>query len=231
LLGRSLELQGAFAELFDAMEPMQWQAYMDVVLFTAAFWNPRETKKMRDARKRLEEINTLVKVQALQLEQLLGERTELCNEHSFFSGTAYHVNDLIERASSNNGLYASFLKPELAKLRSQYDLKYWPNIEEIVGEIGRDAADAKVEAALEITKEAISSRIASRRDFIRAFFTAIDEQKGSTFRDIPKSFNLTDESLAAIICCALDLADNDLIDAAYVKRMRQTEREKTTLDC
>lgn len=228
LLARSLELKTTFDELSDGMEPMQWRAYLDVVLFTAAFWNPDETQKMRDARRRLEEINDQIASRSKELATLLGERSTLCNDYSFNADNAYHVCDLIDRASGENGIYSLHLKPELDKLRSQYDLKYWPKPQDVVNEIGLDAEDSKVEAVMEITQKAIGSRKASLRDFVRAFFEAIDEQRGDTFRDIPRGFNLTDESMAALFCCALDLSDDNLIDASYIKGVRQTERKRET---
>ena len=226
LIERSLELGKAFSELIDGTTPLQWQSYMGAVIYTAAFWNPIETRAIRDAQSRLTEINTQISNHSNKLANLLKERTSLCNEYDFNADDSYHLCDLIDRSTRQTGHYESHLKPKLDQLRGQYDLKYWPEIDAIVREIGRDAESAEVTTISTITQAALDSRIASRRDYLRALFEAIEEQRGATFRDIPNNFNLTDESLAALTSCALDFVGNDLIDASYIKRFRQTEREK-----
>ncbi len=224
LLKRSLELKDAYGELSEGMEPLQWQAYLGVVLFTAAFWNPDETQKMREAERRLIAINERVSMLSVELAELLEERTQLCEEYSFDADDAYHICDLIDRAFKQSGHYELHLKPKLEQLRYQYDLKYWPKVADLIREIGHDASLSEVTTIMEITQEAIRSRVSSRRDYVRALFAALNERQGPTFRDIPAGFNLTDGSLSILVSCALDLPEEKMIDAGYLKRLRQTER-------
>lgn len=42
---------------------------------------------------------------------------------------------------------------------------------------------------------------------------------------IPNNFSVSDNTLASLINCALDLDADKLIDGGFVKRFRQRERE------
>lgn len=46
---------------------------------------------------------------------------------------------------------------------------------------------------------------------------------------IPDDFSLTDSSLATLVNCGLGLEVEDLIDASFVKRYRQRERDRSRL--
>ncbi len=219
-LNRRLELKSTFEELFNKLAPLQWQTYLGVVFNTSAFWNPGEALKMREASKRLIEINERICKISKDLSNLMDERTKISNFYAFDSDDTYHIVDLIQRASDRNYLYESHLDPKLSQLRGQYDLKYWPSVSKIIAEIGYDAENSEVVPIQEITREAISSRKSSTRDYVRALFVAIDEISGDTFRDIPREFCLRDESIASLINCSLDLVDDELVDGAYVKGCR-----------
>lgn len=225
-LDRELELKSTFEELSDKLSPLQWQIYLGVIFNTSAFWNPDEAQKMRDASKRLFKINERVSKISRELTSLLDERTKISNDYCFDSDDAYHIVDLIKRANHDNYLYESHLHPKLSPLTSQYDSKYWPSVSKIVAEIGYDADSSIVVPIQEITREAISSRRSSTRDYLRALFVATDEIVGNTFRDIPKTFNLRDESFASLINCSLDLVDDDMVDGAYVKGCRNDFRSQ-----
>ena len=84
----------------------------------------------RSARSRLQSINEQITYKAEELALLLQERSNIENKNSMSSDTHYHIASVIERASTENYLFNSWVKDELAQLRSRYDMKYWPSLHE-----------------------------------------------------------------------------------------------------
>lgn len=58
-------------------------------------------------------------------------------------------------------------------------------------------------------------------DFFKALFAAIEDNSARHHGQLPQDFRATDNTLAALASCALDLGSNDLVDGQYVKRLRQ----------
>jgi uncharacterized protein YecE (DUF72 family) len=65
----------------------------------------------------------------------------------------------------------------------------------------------------------------SRADFIKTLLAAIDENCGCNHSQLPNDFKVTDNTLASLASCVLDLGADDLVDGPYVKRLRQRERD------
>jgi len=228
LLDRRLELIEAYAEIYTKLHrrPHGISSLLGVVVNVAAFWNPERVAEARDGRTRLEEVNREIAELAGRLAALLDERSDLHNHSGFSSGTHYHIVDIIDAASKENGHYLFFLKEKLKPLSGQFDLKYWPDLAEIVRVIGDDAALADTDATDPLTKAATSGLRGSRADFFKALFEGIRENTTGFYGSLPTSFRLTDGTLASLANCALDLEPDDLVDGAYVKRVRQRLREQ-----
>ncbi len=108
----------------------------------------------------------------------------------------------------------------------RYDLKYWPQLSEIVEEMAIDASNANIVASDPLTDAATESQRNSLSDFFKALFAHIEES--IELNDILSTdFKLTDESLATIANCSLNLDIEKIVDAPYVKRLRQRIRDKT----
>lgn len=228
LLDRRLELVSAYAEIHAALHarPHAIKAMFEAVAEAAAFWNPEKVAEAREARTRLGEVNREIADLARSLSALLDEREEIGNKSGFASDPKYHIVDVIDAASIDNGFYRSFLKEELSRLSHRYDLKYWPGLAEIVKVIGQDADLAGVAATDELTRAATTGSRGSRADFFKALLAAIEQRSTGSFGDLPRGFALSDNSLASLANCALDLGPDALVDAAHVKRLRQRERER-----
>lgn len=219
LLARRLELVDAYAEIHEKLHARAYgiKTILGIVTNVAAFWNPERVADARDARTRLEEVNREIAELAMDLARLLEERTEIGNTSGFASDTHYHIVDVIDAASSENGFYLSHLKDELKSLSSRYDLKYWPSLEEVVRVIGKDADDAGTRATDPLTRAATTGSRGSRADFFKALFQLIKENGDGSHTHIPRNFKLSDNALASLANCALDLGPDDLVDSAYVK--------------
>ena len=226
LFARRLELKAFYKEIYSSLEPMQWERVLSVVLYTAAFWNPEAAERAREAKSKLIDLNRHIEKRAQELFKLLQARSVLSEEHGFHSYDGYHIADLIDEAAKSNGNYQLHLKEPLQNLASQFDFKYWPSVERVVDAIANDAQSAKVYAYDSVTRANISSSRISLTDYYKAFFQALDDERESVSQFIPDKFEISDESLASVVNCALGLIDDNAKDGQYVKRLRQRIRDQ-----
>lgn len=226
LLTRTTELIEASGELWAKVNHSEFhlRVFIDGLLGTAAFWNPAKMAEARRMRIRLEDVNQKISGVAMELAELLRERTELHDHSGFVSDTHYHVLEVLGEAARDNPRFTSFVQEPLEALRGQFDLKYWPSISDFVGVLGFDAARATVNAHHSLTAAGTASSRPSRADFFRALFQFIEENRDG--RHLPTGFKLTDAAYASLANCVLDLGPDNLASAEYVKRLRQRDREE-----
>jgi len=144
------------------------------------------------------------------------------------SQTFHHVCDVIDAAAANNPLYRSHLAERLDAVRYQFDLKYWPPMSAMLQALSEDAgqaANTKPAAIDRLTGVATAARRPSLADFLRALLAAIEGIKRPRAGHLPADFRLSDGSMACLVTCLLNLTPEAMIDASYVKRFRQRERE------
>jgi len=226
LLGSSKNMEYVYRELSESLNDQQIDAYLSLTLSCAAFWNPEKAVSYRAERRELIETNKEIAKIGKLLAELLEKRDQLHNHSGFSSDTHYCIIDIIEKASKENYLYGSYIKKPLSHLRCRFDLKYWPSIEDVVSEIALDAERSEIIATDSVTEASTASSRASKSDFLRALFTALEENSNRNFGLIPKEFELSDRSIAEIMNNALELGFNELVDAIYVKRTRQRIRDQ-----
>ncbi len=178
----------------------------------------------RVARDELADVNRQIARKAEELAELLERRTDLNNTSGFSSETNYHVCDVIEAASEHNYLFNAWVKDRLDALRGQFDLKYWPSLDQVLRQLAADAEKSGMEATDPLTAAATAASRPSRADFFKALFAAIEENSARNYGLLPRGFKLTDGTLASLANCALDLGPDELADSTYVKRLRQRER-------
>ena len=128
---------------------------------------------------------------------------------------------------SNNCLFQSYVQEKLDALRGQFDLKYWPSLGDFMRELASDAEKAEMAATDPLTAAATAATRPSKADFFKALFASIEENSTENYGQLPRAFKLTDRTLASLANCALDLGPDELVDEAYVKRLRQRERNGT----
>lgn len=226
LLTRGLELREAYEELHSKLHvhPPALRVFLQLVLSTAAFWSPAKISEARAARDELANVNQKIAKMATELSELLEQRSNLHNTSSFSSETHYHVCDVIEAAAKNNHLFQFYVQERLNVISNQFDLKYWPSLSEFLQELASDASETTMGATDSLTAAATMATRPSRADFFKALFAAIEENNAENYGQLPRGFRLTDNTFASLANCALDLGPNDLLDGAYVKRLRQRER-------
>jgi hypothetical protein len=170
MLARGAELIEAYEELHNKLSrsPRALPAFLGVILSTAAFWNPEKIEAARIARRHLGEANRQIATKANELAALLRTRSDLNNTSGFRSDTHYHVCQVIESASKRNGLFSAYLQKPLNALSSQFDMKYWPSLNDIMQELAIDAEAAATEAADPVTSAATAGLRPSLADFFKA---------------------------------------------------------------
>jgi len=223
LIDRGLECDFVFSELLNGLENYQWQQYLLVFVSTAGIWNPDAIVESRNIKKELIELNKRISGLSEELTSSLKHREELCSQHGFSTGSKYHVLDLMDKASADNGRYKSWIAERIQWLRSQFDLKYWPSISDLFEAFHQDSLEATTEPTDEISTQAIRSRKSSKRDFLRALNVALIENSERYHGFLPNDFQLSDEALATLLTVGLGLEESQWIDAAYVKRARQAD--------
>lgn len=228
LLGRTNELADVYVELHGALaeEPLALKSFFDVFTMSVYSWNPEKIKEAREERDELTELNVRIAKVSEQLSDLLTRRSEVREMSSFSDGTYYHIMDAMKDASQDNGLFRSHVEKKLDSLTYQYDLKYWPSMSKVLRAIGADAANAVTVANDSAANAATEARRPGLADFLKAFEAALDNNRKSNVGFIPDSFSLTDSSMASLINCGLELDADRLIDASFVKRFRQRERDR-----
>lgn len=229
LLGRSHELADAYVELRDGLSADSEALKYFFEMYTTAVtsWSPQKIKKAREDKEELTELNVRIAKVSEMLSELLSRRTEVKERSSFTCDTYYHIVDVVEGASEENGLFSSYLKGKLEGLAYQYDLKYWPAISAVVAQIGFDAANAVTVARDSTAIAATEARRPGLADFLKAFEATLDKNRVENNGLIPDEFSLSDSSMASLVNCGIGLRVEDLVDASFVKRYRQRERDRT----
>lgn len=230
MLGRRNELCEAYEELHEslAQRPHALKSFFDILTSTPVAWSPEKITETRQARKELTGINAQIAAAAVALAQLLTRRDEIKEGSSFSCDTFYHPLDVLNAAAEheNHHLFESYVKDGLETLQYQYDLKYWPSLSSLVEAIGEDAENAEVYAQDPATDSATEGRRPGLSDFLKAFFTRLKENSVREHGFIPNNLSVSDNTVASLVNCALDLNADKLIDGDFVKRFRQRERER-----
>lgn len=228
MLSRRLELVEVYEELHVSLngDRVTLHRFFDAVLGVAAVWNPEKLGAMRAARNELEAVNSRIADLAEELASLLEQRCELKNRSSFADGTHYHVCELLVAAGGAYGPFASHVREPLKTLRRSFGLEYWPSLPSIILELANDARAARVEPTDPVTAAGVENRRSSLADFVKAMRAAVDDYRVRQLGPIPDAFRLSDNSTASLVNCLLDFGPDELIDAAYIKRLRQRERER-----
>ena len=227
LLRRGLEMTPVYEELHSKLNqhPQALRTFLGLVLAAAAFWNPEEIAEARNARSELAKVNQKIAKQAAELAELLQQRSDLGNTSGFRTDTHYHVCEVIDTASRQNYSFVRHVRESLHRLRQEFDLKYWPTLSDFMRELARDANVAVTQASDPVTAAATAASKASLADFVKALFASIKENSTRKYGHLPDGLQISDNTFAIMVNCSLDLSPDSMVDAPYLKRLRQRERE------
>jgi len=228
MLRRSEELTEAFSELEQKLgvTPFALDNFFEALLSASTAWHPDKVRKSRAAERELTDLNDTIASLAKQLSELVQRRSHLSNDSAFSSSHQYHIVQLIQNAGQNNVLFRSLVHDPIDALPREFNLKYWPSISEVLDALAEDATNAEIRASDKITEAASTGTRNSKADFFKAYFALIAQAKEGMDARIHHSFKLSDEALASLANCALDLDSKRLVDGNYVKNIRHREKNR-----
>ena len=224
MLERGAELNAVYQELWDELEAEAVERFLLIMLDVGAVWHPEYLNAAREAYRRQGALKTEISQLANKLAMRLRERTGLGESSGFRTNDAYHIVDLIERASESNGHFRLYLREPLSALSHQFDLKYWPSVADVVDAIATDALNVDISPTDAITEAGTRSPKRSKADSFRALQGALQDDLRSFHSPFGANFRLSDESWATILNVILDHNPDELIDGSYIKRLRQRDR-------
>lgn len=225
VLLRTEEISPVYREAAASLSEDALKRFLTVIVEVPAIWNDEYIQTARNAYRRQRELRDRIHRLASELAGCLRERSDLSNRSGFSANDLVHIVDAIDRAAENNGHYTIYLQDRLKALDCQYDLKYWPNLADIVDSIGADALRSRIEPTDHITEAATKSSRPSLADSCRALLQGLEHAKDQTPHGLPLRFRLSDESTATIVNVTLNRAADELVDGAYIKRLRQRDRD------
>jgi hypothetical protein len=222
MLERQLELREAYLEIHAKLGSVHKgiDRLFDKLLGAADLWSPEAVRESYSQKRELEELNARIAKAACNLSLMLQERDEKHNSTDFYSHTLYSNIEAIIRAGKGNWFFESFVENRVSKIDGEFSSKYWPTIPQVIQAIGRDASDARVQPSDEVTAAAIRGTRRSKADFFKAYFRMVEAEGYEREGTARYWIALTDKSIATLANCILDLAENDIVDAQYVKTVR-----------
>ena len=223
LLERSLEMQFVYNELAGKLSEYQQRNLWDALLGAATFWNPEASKKLREQKKKVFKLNQDIAKYANNLATMIKSRRDLCETSGIIAYEDYHFLHWVNRAARSNHYYQGHVKTDLDSLRGRFDLKYWPDNHEVIAAIGEFAQEGEIYEGDSWTEELLSSPKHSMADYLRVILKAIEDRKvqGPPTDLLPEGFRLSDNALATLINCTLDIAPENLLSSEGIKRSRQ----------
>lgn len=180
-------------------------------IFLAGVYGTAEHhRRLKADHSRLAFLNEGIATKAAELGRMLTEREDILNRNAFYIEHTAHIVDLIDAASGQNGHYSSFLREKLDGLRSQFDGKYWPSLQQLLEVVAKENPVAEF---MDRSDEAVvHARGVAVPDFLRRLFSNFHDirvMKGdlrTAHIYLPADFRLTDSSLATLATVSLDLA-------------------------
>ncbi|WP_447747766.1 hypothetical protein [Pseudomonas nicosulfuronedens] len=225
MLSRRTELSDAYEELYTRLgrTPQTLRLLFEVLSRAPGQYSEVQISKERKAQKELRELNQRIAGLAEELAKQIVRKSTLNDTSRFYSETHHHIFDVIYSAAKESKHYEfqQYVQEHTEALQSQFGLKYWQSISSVVDAIGADAINAEVKASDSATVAATESRRSGRSDFVKALIDQMEKVVG-----LSKHHRISDNTLASLINCALDLDADTLLDGDYIKHLRQRERMK-----
>lgn len=223
LIARHDEMKPVYVELqAKHITGFQLWIFMEQCIFAGAFATTEQHSALRADYTELQSLNEDISRTALQLEAMLRRRSDILNRSgSFTLDRLLRLTDFLDEAGRENGLYRSYIQPRLDELNG-YDLKYWPDIADLLQVLGGESTDVLI--LDEATGTIVSARRASLTDFFTDFFNRLHNISDGSWYGLRKGFRLSDNSIATLSNILCDRLPDEMMDEGYVKRVRQRLR-------
>jgi hypothetical protein len=220
-----------YDELAGKLSECQQKNLWAALLGVAAFWNLEASKSLREDKRTLAKLNASIAKHAQELATLIQERRDICETSGISAYEDYSFLHWVHRSAENNHYYQSYVKEGLQTLSGRFDLKYWPDNHEVVAAIGEFATEAELYENDPWTEELLSSSKHSMADYLRVILKAIEDRKSYSPPEclLPQDFRLSDDAIATLINCTLDVDPENMLSSENIKRSRQNIRKRKSL--
>ncbi|WP_345831463.1 hypothetical protein AAGR22_10575 [Erwinia sp. HDF1-3R] len=216
LISRETEMKSVWDNI--ARQKLSWQqcfTLLEQIFFAGAYGTEKRHECLRADYRMLTDLNGKITAEAAKLAEMLTLREEILERNSFSMDLTMHIVDMIDEASVTNGHYRSFLREPLGDLRSRYDSKYWPSLQQLLQVAAREMPEA--EFMYQSEQAIVDGRGGTVPDYLRELFDCIEVARHDHW-GLPAGFTLTDASLATLATVSLDL--KDVVTADRVKTLR-----------
>ncbi len=193
--------------------------FIDCILGLIVFAKPESFVYARQKAKELKVLNNEIAETANLLAELLESQNEKSEGSGFTGDNYYSIKDVINDAATkaNNARYQWYPKEKLNQLFSQYDLRYWPSLPQIIRSIADNASQSEVYASNEITAAGTQSQRASSVDCIRAFYTALGNFNAHDLAMVEKVMSFPNPSVVSLLNIVYDWKDDEVLSDEQLK--------------
>lgn len=183
-------------------------------------YSKKDVVQARVDLKELRELQQDIVNLALNLSGKLKRQSDLYEKSGFSKSDYQFIGDLLGLACKDNYLYQTHVSEKIEALTYQYDLKYWPDVSDLVAAIAEFEKEQPEPAHSQYPEQVINGRESDIKDFVLAFDSKFDEPNG-----LPKKFRFSNNAMADIINVVLDLPVAKLAtgDAVRVVRNRSNK--------
>lgn len=227
MLDENLNLSFIYREIIDKTQhDYQRVSILNVIIDASFRCCPEATGNLRRKKKGLATLNRQISEASRTLASLLDARSELEDSSGVGCESYCCITEAISAASEHNYLYKSYVEKPLRLLSGRFDLKYWPSIADVARAISDNSDSLDIYVRDVSSAAAIDSPKHTTYDYFRGILNELGEAKKCVTFPIPRGFSFTDAALATIANCSMELDEE--VDEGYVKRFRQSVREKAS---
>ena len=222
ILSRTTEMEIVYDELCASFGHSVTSTKPDIWLTLETIWSSGKTYNQesithkREVQKKLIELHEKIPELAKQLSEALKLQNELLEKEGFSPDNYINIVDIMSLAGQNNGHYYGYLQEELEQLDTRYDLKYWPDVYEVVGAIAEHGSIEGLPVQRYIPKEVMrASRAAVFKDYVLAVDSDIKNN-----RQITNNFNFSNKAMANIVNVVLDISEDQIATEDTIRNIR-----------
>lgn len=192
---------------------------LEAIWASGGLYNKDSIAHKREVQKELAQLHQDIPQLANKLCVALKRQRQLFEMEDFNPGEYANIVDLISLAGKYNGHYDGWIKEKLEGLTYQFDGKYWPKPEELIGAIGDFESSQSPPSQGYIPEDVMGGRTSHIKDFVLAFDSDLNE-----CRQIPNSFSFSNAAIASIANVVLDLSENKLATSEAVRVIRNRRK-------
>ncbi len=227
---RWLELEIEFIPALNGLTDTGKQLVFEQAIYAAKYQSNQDLKGLREAKKKLDDINEKIRDKAIELSELLAVRDQLRNDFQITDGVP-SLFDLIGCASERYPAWSAVSQKEIQDFRrfilTRCQSRPKPGISDLL-----ECLAMNIEPASKTVNDPVIYSQKSQADRIRAILLGTRSLAKQSLDEhgINKTFSLPASAVAALVNVVFDLHDAELVDANTVRQRRQKANKGTCYD-